>query len=187
MPQHVDATRRRVIQQNAMQMRSPNPACAFARECGLGSYAAAHETYAAERIGCAVRNRDAELLQSLESSRHQSFAARFVDQWNGAIRHHHAQTMTPRCDSRRQSGRSATDYEDIHRVRKTAHYKFLTEKTSYHSSKTNSAQKPGPIAASNPSVPGSGRRFFMTSSSTTSTEADDKLPVLRRQSQETSS
>ena len=58
---------------------------------------------------------------------------------------------------------------------------------SYHSSNTNSAQNPGPIAASNPSVPGAGRRFFMTSSSTTSTEADDRLPVRRRHCHEASS
>src|SRR5260370_17544676 len=60
------------------------------------------------------------------------------------------------------------------------------QRPSYHSSKTNSEQNPGPIAASKPSLPGAGRRLFMTSSTTTSTEADHKLPVRLKHSQQTS-
>jgi hypothetical protein len=36
------------------------------------------------------------------------------------------------------------------------------------------------MAASNPNVPGAGRRCFITSSSTTRTEADERFPVRRK-------
>src|ERR1700675_2790719 len=57
----------------------------------------------------------------------------------------------------------------------------------YHCRRRSSEQKPGPMAASRPIAPGSGRRCFITSSSTTSTEAEERFPTLRRQSQEASS
>src|ERR1700737_96569 len=168
-----------------MQIGTPDSVRGSARKRSLGFCAVAHETNTAERIRFTFGNRDAELAQSLHSVGHQSLATGLVNRRNRAIRQHHTQTTTARCDSRCQTARSATNYEYIHRIRKTTHHTFLID--SYHSSKTNSEQNPGPIAASKPSVPGSGRRFFMTSSSTTSTEADDKFPVLRKHCQETSS
>src|SRR5271168_3767299 len=103
--------------------------------------------------------------------------------------------MPSGCDGGCQTGRASSGHENIHGIRKTAdHIDFLLGCAAvefgsrfYHSSKTNSEQKPGPIAASRPIVPGSGRRFFMTSSSTTSTEAEERFPTFRRQSHEASS
>src|ERR1700761_8193085 len=55
-----------------------------------------------------------------------------------------------------------------------------------HRRSTSSEQKPGPIAARSPHVPGAGRQCCNVSSKTNKTEAEDRLPVLRRQLQETS-
>ena len=49
--------------------------------------------------------------------------------------------------------------------------------SSYHSSSNISEQNPGPIAATTLRAPGFGRRCVITSSRTTSTEADDRLPT----------
>src|SRR3984957_1398570 len=59
--------------------------------------------------------------------------------------------------------------------------------SGYHRSKTNSEQKPGPRAPRMLQVPGSGRRRVMNSSRTTRTEAEERLPTLRRHCQEASS
>jgi len=176
LPQHVNTARRRMIRHDPMQMCTPDSVRRSARKRSLGLCVAAHETNAAERIRFGFGNRDAEIVQSFYSVRHQSLAAGLVDRRRCAIRQHHAQTVTARRDGRRQAGRSAADYEYIPRIRETAHDKFLIDDTYFqfsandppnHSSKTNSEQNPGPIAASKPSVPDSGRRFLMTSSSTT--------------------
>src|SRR5271169_4615478 len=63
----------------------------------------------------------------------------------------------------------------------------LNNHVPYHCRSRSSEQKPGPMAASRPIAPGSGQRCFITSSSTTSTEAEERFPTLRRQSQEASS
>src|SRR5271170_6236330 len=55
----------------------------------------------------------------------------------------------------------------------------------YHLNSTSSEQNPGPMAASKPYVPGSGRRC-MKSCNTSSTDVEERLPTRRRQSQDTS-
>src|SRR5258708_6520734 len=62
---------------------------------------------------------------------------------------------------------------------------FSSNDMLYQRSSTTSEQKPGPIAAITPRVPVGGRRCAITSSSTHSTEADDRFPILRRQSHDT--
>ena len=108
-------------------MRAPDSVRGSARKRSLGFCAVAHATNSAAWIRFALGNRDAELVQSLNSVRHQSLAAGLVDGRNCAIRYHHAQTVTARRDGRRQTGRSAADYEYIPRTRKTARHKFLID------------------------------------------------------------
>src|SRR5208337_1170460 len=119
------AARRRMIRHDAMQKRAPDSVSGSAWKRSLGFCSVAHETNAAKWIRFALGNRDAELAQGLHSVRHQSLAAGLVDRRNRAIRHHHAQTVTARCDSCRQPGRSAADYEYIPRIRKTFHHDSL--------------------------------------------------------------
>src|SRR5208282_684569 len=120
LPQHANSARRRVIQQDSMQMGSPDSIRRSARKLSFGFSAGAHETNAAEWIRFAVENRDAEVAESLDSFRHQSFAAGLVDGRNRAVRHDHAQTVATRRDGRRQARWSATGYEDIPRIWGTA-------------------------------------------------------------------
>src|SRR5271163_2453987 len=53
--------------------------------------------------------------------------------------------------------------------------------TSYQRNKTNSAQKPGPIAARMLNEPGSGRRLEKTSSRTSNTDVEEMFPTRRKQ------
>src|SRR5437016_5781797 len=62
---------------------------------------------------------------------------------------------------------------------------FSSNDMLHQRSSTTSEQKPGPIAAITPSAPGGGRRCAITSSSTHRTDADERFPVLRRQSHDT--
>jgi hypothetical protein len=127
LPQHAHAAGRRVIQQNAMQMRTPNSVSRSARKLSLGFCTVAHETNAAEWICFAVGKRDAETAQSFDSLWHQALATSLVDRRNGTIRHDHAQTAMARRDGRRQAGWTAASYEYIHRVGKVAHKKVLRQ------------------------------------------------------------
>src|ERR1700732_3481105 len=105
-----------MFQHDTMQIGTPDSVRGSARERSLGFCAIAHETNPAEGIRFAFGDRDAEVVQRLRSVRHQSLATSLVDRRNRAIRQHHAQTMTARCDGRRQSGRSAANYEYIYRI-----------------------------------------------------------------------
>ena len=113
-----------MIRHDAVQMGAPDSVRGSARKPGLGGCAAAHEANAAEGIRFAVGDLDAELVQSLNSIRHQSFAARLVDRRNCAVRHHHAQTVTACGNGGGQAGRSTADHEYVPRIRKMAH-KFI--------------------------------------------------------------
>src|ERR1700722_8296527 len=63
LPQHVNAARRRMFQQNAMQMRASDAVRFSARKFRLGLCAAIQETNTAESKRFAPRNGDAELSQ----------------------------------------------------------------------------------------------------------------------------
>src|SRR5208283_715984 len=125
LPQHANAARRRMIQQDTMQIRTPDPVRCSPRKHSLGLDAFANKTNAAKGIRFTFGNRDAELVQRLESVRHQSLAAGLVDRRNGAIRHHYAQTVTTSRDGRCQTGRSAADYKYIPRLGETRLHKSL--------------------------------------------------------------
>src|ERR1700730_3202715 len=110
-----------------MQIGTPNSVSGSARKCSLSFCAVAYKTNTAEWIRFAFGNRDAEVVQSLDSVRHQSLAARLVDRWNRAIGQDYAQTTGARRNSRCQPARSAADYEYVHRIWKTTHHKFLID------------------------------------------------------------
>ena len=85
----------------------------------------------------------------------QSFAASLVDGRMARVGQSDAKASAPRGDGCGQAGRPPADHEDVD---------VLCQ--SYHLNRTSSEQKPGPIAASSPHVPGAGRRRSMVSSST---------------------
>ena len=142
-------------------------------ETRLHAQIAADETYSPERMGDLRRNADSQLFECRSTIGHQAFTARFVDGRLGPVRHDYLETALTRRDGGSQTSGSAANHENI--------------RCSYHCSNKSSEQKPGPMAAINPNVPGAGGRCFMTSSSTTGTDADDKSPIFFGQSQEASS
>src|SRR5215469_17682931 len=127
---------------------------------------------------CQFRNAYPELCERVDPIRHQAFTARFVDGRRAAVCNSDIKSSLSPGECGRQSAGTTSDDE---------HVIFTFAQSVHHSSATSSEQKPGPMAASRPKVPGSGRRFFMTSSSTTNTDADERFPTRRRQSHEASS
>jgi hypothetical protein len=72
-------------------------------------------------------NRDTEFAQRIESIRHKSFAAGFIDRRNGAIRNHHAQAMTPRRDGGCQTSRAAANNENVPRLREMRWHRIVSD------------------------------------------------------------
>ncbi len=88
--------------------------------------------------------------QAFDGFWEKPFAARFIDGRLARIHHYRAQPLLARGDCRRHPCRSSTHN---HHVRPQGHVGL-----PFHQRKrTNSAQNPGPIAASMLSVPGAGR------------------------------
>lgn len=98
------------------------------------------ELDALESSGMSVIQVHSQLLQCSPGIRHESFAAGFIDGRYGAIGHHHSETLLPRCNGRGQPGRAAANHEYICIEPLLSH--------RYHRNRTNSEQKPGPMAAS---------------------------------------
>src|ERR1019366_7421641 len=108
-----------------------------------------------------------------ERIRHQTFAACLVDRGNNTIGHSHTKAPLPRGDCGGETRRATTDDKNV-----------CLSQVAYQCSNTSSEQKPGPIAASTLHSPALGRRSIMNFSSTARTEAEERLPVLRRLSHE---
>src|ERR1700730_4529812 len=104
-PHHLNPAGLRMIEHDAMQMRSADAITSSARKVSLSFRASAHETNAAKWI-CLFWNGDAEAVQGIDSVRHQSLAAGLVDRRNCAVRNQYAQTVTARRDGCRQARRS---------------------------------------------------------------------------------
>ena len=99
------------------------------------------------------RNADPQLFECCSTIGHQAFTARFVDGRLGPVRHHYLEAALACRDGGSQTSGPAANYENI--------------RCFHHCSNKSSEQKPGPMAAINPNVPGAGQPMFMTSSSTT--------------------
>src|ERR1700722_4259087 len=171
-----------------MQHRSSHrQAVAATRKRCIRRLISAQETYAAKSAPFVQRNLNAQPLQRSQPVGKKSLATSFINRRLAPIGNDDAKSTLPRRNRRGQPRRPSADYENIRRLWKSLAHLYEFFLSSHHFSKSNSEQNPGPIAAKMPNVPGSGRRFFITSSSTTSTDVEDKFPPLFRQSHEASS
>src|SRR6202142_1069983 len=164
------------IHQDAMQRGAAHSDGASGWETRLGREGGFYEPDAVERHGVGGAERDAQLFERGDAVRQQALTAGLVDGRMAGVGEGDAKATAPRGDGRGQAGRASAGHEDVEGLCQ-----------SYHLNRTSSEQKPGPIAASRPHVPGAGRRRSMVSSSTWRTDAEERLPALRSQSQETAS
>src|SRR5438270_1065766 len=173
LPKEANPRSFRSCDHSAVERRPAHADAGAGRETRVHTQIPADEPNSTEGMRILWRNDNPQFLQRFTSIGHQTFAACFIDGRPCTIGHDHVEATLTRSNGRGETGRPSADYENVG---------FL-----YHCNNRSSEQKPGPMAAITPSVPGAGRRRFITSSNTTSTDADDKLPVLRRQSQDASS
>ena len=159
-----------------MEIGAPHPKAGPVGKRSFGGQPGTDKTNSPEPIGVNLGDAHAEPLQSGDAIWHKPFAARLVNRRTATVRDRDFEPALSRRQCRRNSRRTSADHENV--------YGIVQTRISHHSSATNSEQKPGPMAANSPKVPGLGRRFFITSSSTISTEADDRFPIRRKQSHE---
>lgn len=151
---------------------------AYAEACALGKIsthlqAFAYEADAAKAVRICRRNSYPQLFERCLPIGHKAFAAWLIDRWTHSISHHDAKAALPCSNRRSQSGWPTSDDKNV--------------RVFYHFSNSISEQNPGPIAAITPTVPGAGRRCFMVSSKTISTDAEDKFPIFFKLSHEAAS
>lgn len=125
LPQHANTTPRRSFDHHAVQMCPPHSIGRSPRKFSLGLCPAADETNAAEGIGFARRNLDAEVAQSFDSIRQKALAARLVDRRKRAIRYDHAQAATARRDRSRQAGWPTSGDKHIPRLGERERHKAI--------------------------------------------------------------
>src|SRR5581483_2107870 len=165
------------LHENLMQFGAPNAQPAALRKIGFDLRPRTPEANALKRRGFLNRDSYSEFRQRRQTVRHDALAAGFVNRRPRAIRHHHLKARRTRRNCRGQTRRSASHDK---------HFRIQLLSALYHFNSTNSEQNPGPMAASTLSVPGSGRRCAITSSSTSSTDAEDRFPTFFRQHHEAS-
>src|SRR5262249_28076848 len=182
-PQETNSYVGRTLDQQLMQNSATNRHCSTVPwESCICRKTVVEEAYSAKWPRVCNRQPDAKVPERQQTIWQQAFPARLVDGRRSTVGNQTIESAQSRRAGQRQAGRSAAANNNIGRA-----WNIRVHFSGYQRSNTNSEQNPGPMAASKPSVPGSGRRFFITSSSTTRTEADDRLPTLRKHSHDASS